>query len=530
MKFRVNDLTDSTGSQIEFSPRLIKEFWHFTQSEHTVKIECRSFADAAYCKKIKAYFKLSPERGDYKIYFNPDGSLNLKTLFLQELGLTKEKNIDDYFAIRKKSEEDYVLYYVPKDLMFESFFPSIASDQIVCTDGEQPSAFIQSLSEPLQRIIYGAPGTGKSRGVNDVASKLPKENVVRTTFHSDSDYSTFVGAYKPKMESVPRMRIDGDEIKKITKGEVSLLTEKRISYEFVPQAFAKAYVQAWKKMAAPDTDGKVAPVMLVVEEINRGDCAKIFGDLFQLLDRLEKDDENDPKKKAGFSEYPVLADNDFADYVRRELEAVKGAAVFADYPSVIAAENLELMLPPNMYIWATMNTSDQSLFPMDSAFKRRWDWKYVPIKDHPEENWKIVIGTDEYSWGDFLKKINKEVRQLTSSEDKQLGYFFVKTPNKNVSEDAFVNKVLFFLWNVVWKDCYTECEYLKNGDEYFTFRDFFDDEGKADAGNVNKVLAALKIEKWTAAVPTQSAVAAPGESANETSESATESETSATAE
>ncbi len=350
---------------------------------------------------------------------------------------------------------------------------------------------------PLQLISYGAPGTGKSKDVNDVAAKLPPEDVVRTTFHPDSDYASFVGAYKPKMTDVPRTWIVGEEIKKIIKGEAQLLTERQISYEFVPQAFTKAYVQAWRRMAAaPMPDGTVAPVMLVIEEINRGDCAKIFGDLFQLLDRRVTDNPNGVTKAAGFSEYPILADDDLADCIRRALTDEEKTAIAAKWPRVVADERLELMLPPNLRIWATMNTSDQSLFPMDSAFKRRWDWQYKPIRNHPNEGWTIAVGDERYYWWDFLQKVNQVVLRLTRSEDKQLGYFFVHARDKTVDAETFVNKVLFFLWNGVFKDCADEpeCDFLKNGEGRFTFRDFFDDKGRAHTAHVVQFLKALKVE------------------------------------
>lgn len=342
----------------------------------------------------------------------------------------------------------------------------------------------------MQKIFYGAPGTGKSHGVDEAAKTMPKEDVVRTTFHPDSDYSTFVGAYKPVMDCVPRVAMDESTVKKATyDAEITaderekLEVEKRISYEFVPQAFAKAYVQAWKRMAVPGADEKVAPVMLVIEEINRGDCAKVFGDLFQLLDRRVKDDELDPAKKAGFSEYPVLADGDLAEFIRGELFGVKSAIEGMGYGSVVAADKLELMLPPNLYIWATMNTSDQSLFPIDSAFKRRWDWQYVPISKPDEEGWvdrKIVVGTTTYDWWSFLTIINKWIEKATESEDKQLGYFFVKAPDDTgvITAERFVNKVLFYLFGDVFKsyDLPKEIFGKGTGSDKYAFRDFFYDK------------------------------------------------------
>ena len=165
-------------------------------------------------------------------------------------------------------------------------------------------------------------------------------------------------------------------------------------------------------------------VYLIIEEINRGNCAQIFGDLFQLLDR----DEN------GVSEYTIKADADLKAYLENELgEDANGI------------KDGELCLPSNLYIWATMNTSDQSLFPIDSAFKRRWDWEYEPIK-YKNTNWVIKIGDNKYSWVSFQKEVNNRIF------DKMLGDFFVKPHDGIISEKLLLNKVLFYLWNDVCKD------------------------------------------------------------------------------
>lgn len=153
-------------------------------------------------------------------------------------------------------------------------------------------------------------------------------------------------------------------------------------------------------------------VYLIIEEINRGNCAQIFGDLFQLLDR----DEN------GASEYTIKADTDLKVFLEEKLGK--------DKPGI---EDGELCLPSNLYIYATMNTSDQSLFPIDSAFKRRWDWEYEPIK-YKNEDWVIEVQEDTYSWVSFQKEINKRIFDATSSEDKMLGDYFVNPSDGVITE------------------------------------------------------------------------------------------------
>lgn len=326
-------------------------------------------------------------------------------------------------------------------------------------------------NDPRQQIFYGAPGTGKSHEIK----KLTKgESVIRTTFHPDSDYSTFVGCYKPTMDEV-----DTQVVPVVVKSGISLqepgtYKEKHITYKFVMQAFLKAYLGAWKKWADAGDD-RVAPQFLVIEEINRGNCAQIFGDLFQLLDRSDNN----------FSEYPIEADTDLQQEIERAFKehkdyklnkAIDAEGAVKDYISnydSTLSEDIQsgriLLLPPNLYIWATMNTSDQSLFPIDSAFKRRWEWRYIKIAEGKDEatrellNWMVKFDykeddkpfTFECSWWDFIKAINEKIAEATNSDDKKLGYFFCKPKDKNstiIDEDRFVGKVVFYLWNDVFKD------------------------------------------------------------------------------
>ena len=144
-----------------------------------------------------------------------------------------------------------------------------------------------------------------------------------------------------------------------------------------------------------------------------------------------------------------------------------------------------MKLPSNLYIWATMNTSDQSLFPIDSAFKRRWNWTYMKIKNHPEKNYKIKLSDKEYDWWEFIQRINEIIASMTSSADKQLGYFFCKAAGDGtISPETFVSKVIFYLWNDVFKDYGFEdaslFRYKNDKDEMkdLTFPDFYDEAGE----------------------------------------------------
>lgn len=310
----------------------------------------------------------------------------------------------------------------------------------------------------LQQIYYGAPGTGKSKTIKDLTFG---ESVIRTTFHPDSDYASFVGTYKPITEEVVLRDCNGKKV--IDEETNEVVKEERIAYKFIPQAFLEAYVEAWKKL------GSSKKQFLIIEEINRGNCAQIFGDLFQLLDRNEY----------GFSDYPIVADKDMQKYLEKEFEGweitnkdeinqLYGEANMVN----LIMKGERLVLPSNLYIWATMNTSDQSLFPIDSAFKRRWDWKYVPIREGRDKetnahlNWYINTGDKQYKWWAFISKVNELIGSLTNSEDKKLGYFFCKAKDGEIDADLFVSKVIFYLWNDVFKDY------------GFDDKDFQDEEGK----------------------------------------------------
>lgn len=328
---------------------------------------------------------------------------------------------------------------------------------------------------PSQIIYYGAPGTGKSHAIK----KKEDEGLhcIRTTFHPDSDYSTFVGCYKPCCDH-----------------QAGTLT-----YKFVEQAFLKTYQEAWQH---PQRE-----VALVIEEINRGNCAQIFGDIFQLLDR---DDD-------GWSTYPIKVDTDICNHLE-DLAIVGYSETMASRYGSDKAGFGFMALPPNMSLLATMNTSDQSLFPIDSAFKRRWEWKYIKIKEGKDENgnkldWRIEFEYKDkdgqtvpvnQNWWAFIQKINEIIASMTSSADKQLGYFFCKADKDGkISAETFVSKVIFYLWNDVFKDYGFEDASLfrykdKEGAEHdLTFPDFYDEDGeKVDTERLADFLK--KVMEWKA--------------------------------
>lgn len=373
----------------------------------------------------------------------------------------------------------------------------------------------------LQQIYYGAPGTGKSKTIKDLTFG---ESVIRTTFHPDSDYASFVGTYKPITEEVDLRDCYGKKV--IDDDTKEVVKEERIAYKFIPQAFLEAYVKAWKKLGSKKSGksdksyNRIHPALLdtpeiftqnkaskkqflIIEEINRGNCAQIFGDLFQLLDRNEY----------GFSDYPIVADKDMQKYLEKEFEGweitnkdeINQLYGEANMVSLIM-KGERLVLPSNLYIWATMNTSDQSLFPIDSAFKRRWDWKYVPIREGRDKetnaklNWYINTGDKQYNWWSFISQVNKLIGSLTNSEDKKLGYFFCKAKDGEIDADLFVSKVIFYLWNDVFKDYgFDDKDFQDEEGKILSFDRFYEDKnGKTnvDIAIVKQFLENLGVEEY----------------------------------
>lgn len=385
-------------------------------------------------------------------------------------------------------------------------------------------------STPRQRIFFGAPGTGKSYSLNEEAKSLvsnKSNHIERVTFHPDYTYANFVGSYKPIMKQSDIACLDDDSKKVLsvlnnrtittqekydalyesfkstdgltrlpiilglyfddsfeTKKEdgtkasnnnsvernhgrairkyVQLLSEEsykeKIAYEYVPGPFIRLLVKALQN---PE-----APYVLIVEEINRANVAAVFGDVFQLLDR-----NND-----GESEYSITTTADMRAYLQRELGKDKDVTT--------------IKIPSNLFIWATMNSADQGVYPMDTAFKRRWTFSYYGLDD--EENnlsaaaikprFELGKSNKLISWNSLRKAINDElsIDTYNINEDKLMGPFFLKEEalKDNTSfNEAFKNKVLMYLFDDVVKQKRRSFFNCENSNRYSSICNAFDREG-----------------------------------------------------
>lgn len=289
-------------------------------------------------------------------------------------------------------------------------------------DAKQTSTNTNSLHLPRNRIIFGAPGTGKSHLLEQRREEYfgDGDHYERVTFHPNYTYSQFVGAYKP----VALKREDDDA------------RSNDITYSFVPGPFVRTLMKAKQ---TPSEN-----FLLVIEEINRANAAAVFGDVFQLLDRDED----------GKSEYPIDASEDLEKYLEE---------------SGVALEDGKIEIPANMYIWATMNSADQGVAPLDAAFKRRWEFEYIGIDDNENEvvDCEIPIPKKEnsngdfdfVSWNGFRKALNEKLKGLSGvNEDKLLGPFFIskhrlETAKENAEDfiKLFKSKVLMYLYEDVCK-------------------------------------------------------------------------------
>lgn len=282
-------------------------------------------------------------------------------------------------------------------------------EEVVELDNE----LIKSFSK--NRIIFGAPGTGKSYCL-ERDRKFFGEAYERVTFHPNYSYGQFVGSYKPVSDKDK----NGNSI---------------IKYEYIPGPFMRLLVKAMKSKKEASNEA----YLLLIEEINRANVASVFGDIFQLLDR----------NSTGESEYEIETSEEMRRYIQKELSGDK-------------SEYKKIKIPNNMYIWATMNSADQGVFPMDTAFKRRWDFEYMDIDTNEVEieNIRVELGKDKHvvKWNDLRKEINDILlKDYNINEDKLLGPYFISKSILKVDSDGkivdnerfiktFKNKVIMYLF------------------------------------------------------------------------------------
>lgn len=367
---------------------------------------------------------------DYiKSYFSIKNIDDKDVILNKIIEVAKGYKIED-INIVKKLEED-LIYKIDDNLKAEilkSMSPNTKEEKPYIPLDYTPC---KDKIKSYNRIIFGAPGIGKSFELKheaeftkkngslypDTTKKedridlaFPENNVERVTFHPDYSYGQFVGSYKPVSDD------DG-----------------RIRYEYVPGPFMRTLVKALEGGKNGESAEKF---LLIVEEINRAKVAAVFGDMFQLLDRTD----------TGDSVYEIQASEDVRRYLARELGGTKD-----NYTSI--------KIPNNMYIWATMNSADQGVFPMDTAFKRRWEFTYIGINEKDD---KISIDKlpvknsdgNEIKWNILRKSINNMLlKECKVNEDKLLGPFFISgevfknaTSNPDEFFNAFNSKVLMYLF------------------------------------------------------------------------------------
>ena len=348
--------------------------------------------------------------GDYiKSYFSIKNIDDKDVILNKIIEVAKGYKIED-IKIVKKLEED-LIYKIDDNLKAEilkSMSPNTKEEKPYTPLNYTPC---KNKIKSYNRIIFGAPGTGKSFQLKQESTDGNHfANIERVTFHPDYSYGQFVGSYKPVSDD------DG-----------------RIRYEYVPGPFMRTLVKALESGKNGDSAEKF---LLIVEEINRAKVAAVFGDMFQLLDRTDEGD----------SVYEIQASEDVRRYLARELGGTK-----ENYTSI--------KIPNNMYIWATMNSADQGVFPMDTAFKRRWEFTYIGINENDD---KISIDNlpvknsegNEIEWNILRKSINNMLlKECKVNEDKLLGPFFISgevfknaTSNTDAFFEAFNSKVLMYLF------------------------------------------------------------------------------------
>lgn len=338
-------------------------------------------------------------------------------------GLNQKVQIENNFSsfnIRNFLLEKHSIIHFQEDEGRKYIFITFDTEEIEAMDANEASECqISSVDQslPLNRIFFGAPGTGKSHQLNEEAGHyFTDANIERVTFYPNYSYAQFIGTYKPIMEG------------------------KDIAYAYVPGPFMRQWIRAMQNPAVP--------VLLIVEELNRANAPAVFGDTFQLLDR-----------KNGVSEYSVATSEDLKKYLQSLISennhASDGKADWEWLPADTKIDSISL--PSNLYIWTTMNSADQGVFPLDTAFKRRWDNTYIGLDEKKDviadRNFHFSGGF--YNWDEFRTKINYLLSSCRVNEDKLLGPFFLNPIG--LSDEDFVSKfkskVLMYLYEDAARQC-----------------------------------------------------------------------------
>lgn len=383
--------------------------------------------------------------------------LNVLSLFGAPLKSKKIGSVDYLFvelqdrdALRRLADKIATGFPLPanplsRDTFFERYahtnfsrFYSLPTTVINETreEYETPSQQVATqIDKDYQRILVGAPGTGKSyrlyqesEGGDGQSANFDRRNIERVTFHSNYTYQQFVGTYKPR-PSVGRMNNRLEE-------QLDPAPSSTITYEYVPGPFLRLLARALLDYRTNGSNS--SNYLLIVEEINRAHAAGVFGDVFQLLDR----------DATGQSEYGISCSEEMQTYLEENG----------------LADMDKLYLPPNFYIWATMNNADQGVYPMDTAFKRRWSFEYVDINENEAEIADVEVEIRGYGvckWNTFRKHLNNRLIELNVKEDKLIGPFFIAKSDlhdavgENGKESrfqrAFKFKLLMYLADDVFK-------------------------------------------------------------------------------
>ena len=449
---RMNTGAPNSESDIEapcLCIRLILELNYITKTEFAYclyKLQDKGFTYSTILQEIK-------DGRDGTIEYTLPEEANKYTdwkpiNFLERFHILKTEESETFLEPSIKSNyidrlRNLKVYSIDKDIKPSPNTGAISSidDELLLKKGITDSSATKH-TNPKQIIYYGVPGCGKSHKISEMLSDkeqfqiVSEENqIIRTVFHPDYTNADFIGQILPEVN------------------------DSRIEYNFKAGPFAEILARA---LIHPENQ-----YVLIIEEINRGNSAAIFGEIFQLLDRIEvgettcEDGLN--KYGKGWSEYFFM--NDYINYyVRQSACNSKDPEKIVKLNGIEFSDNTGIRLPPNLSLLATMNTSDQNVFTLDNAFQRRWNMEYISNKfdinaktstDKQKNQFNATIGETQISWGKFRDAINKEIanpeNSFANAEDKQLGLFFIKAENKKINESDFSNKVLKYLWNDVFK-------------------------------------------------------------------------------